>query len=146
MPITTKASRKIEMPTGFEPHRAKIKLLMKLQSCTKMLPKMDIAMSSFKIALEITNSSPSPPPKKKTLLKSGWIISAPQPNKIDQGGVGGGVIVLPNPRHWGPMVRNVQYSWHLLPKIVVLYLSSLSGLSIFSRLLSNGLPWEIFCS
>ena len=41
---------------------------------------MNIAMSSFKIALKITNASPFPPtplPPKKTLLKSGWIISAP---------------------------------------------------------------------
>lgn len=146
MTITTKASRKIEMPAGFEPHRAKIKLLMKLQSCTKMLPKMDIAMSSFKIALEITNSSPSPPPKKKNLDEVRLDHFSP-PTEQNWPGWGGwrGHCVTKSAA-LGPMVRNVQYSWHLLPKIVVLYLSSLSGLSIFSRLLSNRLPWEIFCS
>ena len=50
-----------------------------LQSQTKMLRKIDVAMLSFKMkllkALATTNASPSPPLNKKTMLKFGWIIS-----------------------------------------------------------------------
>ena len=49
-----------------------------LQSWTKMLRKLDVTMSSFKIkllrALATTNTAPLPP-QKKTMLKFGWIMS-----------------------------------------------------------------------
>ena len=61
-----------------------------------MLRKMDVSMSSFKIKLLISfgNYSPTPPPKK-TMLKSGWIISDPALTTLTRGGA----IVVPNLRN-----------------------------------------------
>ena len=59
------------------------------QSWTKMLRKMDVTMSSFKIkllkALLTTNTPPPPPPSKK-MLKSDWIISHPDKTSLTRVG------------------------------------------------------------
>ena len=51
-------------------------------------------------ALATANSVllPPPPPPKKTMLKCDRIISDPDLNNTDQGGVRGGTIVVPNPQ------------------------------------------------
>ena len=66
------------LPTTKIRESRKQSALIRLQSWTKMFRKMDVTMSTFKIkllkALATTNTPPSP---KKTMLKSGWIISDP---------------------------------------------------------------------
>ena len=68
-----------------------------LQSWTKMLRKLDVTTSSFKIkllkALATTNTPPPTPPKKnnvKVRVDHVW----PWPNVLDQGGARGGNIAV----------------------------------------------------
>ena len=62
---------------------------------------MDVSMSSFKIkllkALAITNTPLFPPSKKKHSTEILWDHFWPRPTNVDQGGVRGGLIVVPNP-------------------------------------------------
>ena len=58
------------------------------QSWTKMLRKMDVTMSSFKIKLLkslLTTNTPLPP-QRKTMLKSDWIISHPDKTTLTRVG------------------------------------------------------------
>ena len=80
--------------------------------------KMDFTIYSFKRepfkALAITNTPPPPPPPKKK--KQCW-----RPAGLLWGGVGGGVIAIPNPRDKLPVGKKVRNSKHSLPNSVTIY-------------------------
>ena len=56
-------------------------------------------------SLRILPPPPTPPPPKPRMLKFSSRV-----NNIDQGGVRGGVIMVPNSQGWSPLSNKVQNS------------------------------------
>ena len=86
------------------------------QSWTKMLRKMDVTMSSFKLkllkALLTTNTPPPRPPQKH--VEIGLDHFSSRLNNFDQGGAREGAIAVPNPRDRRFVGKKVQSSQHFL--------------------------------
>ena len=87
-------------------------MLRKMHLVCLILEYFPLKPSSLKIL-----PLPSPTPKKNNVEV--WPEhSCPSLNNIDQGGVGGGVTVVPNSQGGSPVSNKVHDSEHFLSKIV----------------------------